>query len=76
MKLKIIPMHRALHRYIRAVRSLQNLAAKNRAQSISKRIIPTQRNIPLRNPLSPNSVKRTGPNGCTIQEIPLYRIKQ
>ena len=32
--------------------------------------------IPLRNPLSPNSVKRTGPNGCTIQEIPLYRIKQ
>lgn len=32
--------------------------------------------IPLRNPLNPDSVKRTGPGGCTIQEIPLYRIKQ
>ncbi len=31
--------------------------------------------IPLRNPLNPKSVKRTGPGGCTIQEIPLYRIK-
>lgn len=32
--------------------------------------------IPLRNPLKPSSVKRTGPGGCTIQELPLYRIKQ
>lgn len=32
--------------------------------------------IPLRNPLNPNSVKRTGPDGCTIQEIAMYRIKQ
>lgn len=32
--------------------------------------------IPLRNLLNFNSVKRTGPLGCTIQEIPLYRIKQ
>lgn len=32
--------------------------------------------IPLRNPLSPSGVKRTGPGGCTIQEITLYRIKQ
>ncbi len=31
--------------------------------------------IPLRNPLNFNSVKRTGPGGCTIQGIPLYRIK-
>lgn len=31
--------------------------------------------IPLRNPLNPNSVKRTGPDGCTIQEIALCRIK-
>lgn len=31
--------------------------------------------IPLRNPMNPSSVKRTGPNGCTIQEISLYRIK-
>lgn len=30
--------------------------------------------IPLRNPLTPNSIRRTGPGGCTIQEIPLYRI--
>lgn len=32
--------------------------------------------IPLRNPLCPTSVKRTGPGRCTIQEIPLYRTKQ
>lgn len=32
--------------------------------------------ISLKNPLNPSSVKRTGPDGCTIQEIPLYRIKQ
>lgn len=32
--------------------------------------------IPLRNPLKLNCVKRTGPNGSTIQEIPLYRIKE
>lgn len=32
--------------------------------------------IPLRNPLFHSSVKRTGPDGCTIQEISLYRIKQ
>lgn len=31
--------------------------------------------IPLRNPLNSSSVKRTGPGGCTIQGIPLYRIK-
>lgn len=31
--------------------------------------------IPLRNPLTPNSIRRTGLGGCTIQEIPLYRIK-
>ena len=32
--------------------------------------------IPLRNPLCHTSVKRTGPGRCTIQETPLYRIKQ
>ena len=32
--------------------------------------------LPLRNPLRPNRVKRTGPNGSTIQKIPLYRIKE
>ena len=31
--------------------------------------------IPLRNPLNPNRVKRTGPENTTIQEIPLYRVK-
>lgn len=29
--------------------------------------------IPLRNPLNPSNVKRTGPGGCTIQVIPLYK---
>lgn len=32
--------------------------------------------IPLRNPLTSNRVKRTGPEGCTIQEIQLYKIKK
>lgn len=32
--------------------------------------------IPLRNPLIPTCVKRTGPGECTIQEISSYRIKQ
>lgn len=31
--------------------------------------------LPLRNPLNYNVVKRTGQKGCTIQEIPLYRLR-
>lgn len=30
--------------------------------------------LPLRNPLNNDVVNRTGPKGCTIQEIPLYKI--